>query len=468
VSLCLAVVLAATPCAATQNASVQQQNMDARLVRVVQWLKAVVQHEPGAADDAVALVGSWTPSQVQTLWLDTNVIVQLMRNPGQVSFSVRSEGQRSAQSIPYSPMQLRKMKGLACAAAGIVLTDRRCVEMKVANELDLELRRLAERVEAARRHGDENFILRRGALLHADVAMFIPSVVEPVGSTTAPGPQRVRMQTADGLGLDVGQVATHWELARMLLDHVKPPGADRPAPGRDPMVRLWYRATAMWMQSREDHDTNHLDRARAIFPDDPDILFLSACQHETYASPQIQSAVRSAVMPTGVHIAVGTDRAELRQAETLFRRALAANPSMPEAQLRLGRALSLLDRHADAAAVLREAIAATDEALLRYYGQLFLGAAEEALGQLDSAAAAYSAAEALYPAAQSPRIALSALARRRGDRSVALREMQQLFDVPFEPEDNADPWWTYHLAQTRTVDDVLEQLRRPFRVPVDR
>jgi hypothetical protein len=276
------------------------------------------------------------------------------------------------------------------------------------------------------------------------------------------------MQTADGLELDLGQVATHWELARMLLDNVRPAGADRPAPGRDPMVRLWYRATAMWMQSREDHDTNHLDRARAIFSDDPDILFLSACQHETYASPQIQSAVRSAVMPTGVHIAVGTDRAELRQAETLFRRALAANPSMPEAQLRLGRALSLLDRHADAAAILREAIASTDEALLRYYGQLFLGAAEEALGQLDSAAAAYSAAEALYPAAQSPRIALSALARRRGDRSVALRELQQLFDLPFEPKDTADPWWTYHLAQARTVDDVLEQLRRPFRDPVDR
>src|SRR5439155_24896510 len=121
-----------------------------------------------------------------------------------------------------------------------------------------------------------------------------------------------------------------------------------------------------------------LDRARAIFPDDAEILFLSGCQHETYAAPDVQSAFQSAVIPTGVQMDVGSIRSELRQAETFFRRALAANRAMPEAHLRLGRVLSLLERQADAILELREAMASTEEVLLQYYAQLFLGAAEEA------------------------------------------------------------------------------------------
>jgi hypothetical protein len=56
------------------------------------------------------------------------------------------------------------------------------------------------------------------------------------------------------------------------------------------MIRQWYRATAAWMQAVEEHDTAHLDRARALFPADPDILFLSGTQRETYAGRAFRSA----------------------------------------------------------------------------------------------------------------------------------------------------------------------------------
>ena len=114
------------------------------------------------------------------------------------------------------------------------------------------------------------------------------------------------------------------------------------------MVRQWYRATAAWMQLREDHDKLHLDRARELFPSDPDILFLSACQRETYAGAPIQTAVRSAVLPTGVTLDVGSDRVELREAEGLFRRALEIKPDYAEARLRYGRVLGGLGKHAEA------------------------------------------------------------------------------------------------------------------------
>ena len=88
------------------------------------------------------------------------------------------------------------------------------------------------------------------------------------------------------------------------------------------MVRQWYRATAAWMQSTEDHDLLHLDRARQLFPADPDILFLSGCQRETFAGAPIQTAARSAVLPPGVTMGVESEQAELRQAEPLFRQVL--------------------------------------------------------------------------------------------------------------------------------------------------
>lgn len=438
----------------------EAQDMNARLDRLAQWLKAVMRHEPGTADDPAATVSSWSSGQVRTLWIDTNVLVQLTLNPKGVAFSVRPEGQTKTQPVRYTASEFTRLRSLACAAGGR-LAEPLCSNV-VAIDRDLAL--LSTLVAAARLRGDHNYILRRGALLHADIAMLTAPPAEPVRSEAlAAGPRRVRLQIADGREIDISQIATHWELARMLLDYVKPRDGDRPAPGRDTMVRDWYRATAAWMQSREDHDTVHLDRARDIFPNDPAILFLSGCQRETYASPGLQTALQAiTIAPHGMTFDVESGGAELRHAESFFRRAIAAAPQMAEAHLRFGHVLLRLERFADAAAELRLGLGSTDDALLRYYGQLFLGASEEMLGNVDAARAAFTEAAALYPSAQSPGLALSALARRRGDRDGALRELRRVFDLPREQSDRDDPWWTYYVAQARNADDLLAEMRRPF------
>ena len=266
---------------------------------------------------------------------------------------------------------------------------------------------------------------------------------------------------SDGRQTALLDTAEHWDIARGLLAYVRSIDSERPAPGKDAMVRQWYRATAAWMQDREDHETRHLVRARELFPADPDILFLSGCQHEVYASPDVQGVLRSAVLPTGWSLDIGPRGHELRKAETFFRRSLDANPAQPETRLRLGRVLAALERHEDAARELREAVSSTTDRLLLYYGHLFLGAAEEALGHYDIAAASYEQAASLYPAAQSPHLALSELARRRGDRGIALAEMQKVFDLPSD-RNRDDPWWTYHVAQARNIGELLTDLRRPF------
>lgn len=436
------------------------------------WLKAVARHLPGEDDGSLKEMAGWPNANLKDLWVDANVLSQIIRSEavravtGQraaVQFSVRGEGQKTSTAIRYSMAQLRRMTVLACAAGG-VLVDSPCRAMGAGEELDPEFRQIAVLARAARLRGDDNYIMRRGAILHSDVAILAPLSMNAPGDTRpSGGVERFRMEISDGQAVDLHQSAVHWEIARMLLDFVVPRGGNRPAPGRDDMVRQWYRATAAWMQLREDHDKLHLDRARTLFPSDPDILFLSACQRETYAGAPIQTAVRSAVLPTGVVLDVGSDRIELREAEALFRRALEIKPDYPEARLRYGRVMGLLGKHAEAAAELRRAVADLADRQLLYYAELFLGAEEEALGNRDAARVAYEQAAEGYPMAQSPLLALSQLARHYGDRGGALRAIDRLFALPDEDRDaHTEPWWWYYVAQGRDADALLETMQRPY------
>src|SRR5262249_42980275 len=167
------------------------------------------------------------------------------------------------------------------------------------------------------------------------------------------GPTQLRTQTSDGVALDTREVGIHFEIGRMLLDAIKPKNVDRPQPARDPMVRDWYRATSAWMQDVESYDTKHIDHGRAIFPDDPDILFLSGTLHETYADPDIQAALRGSSLPSGYTIDIAAARGELHQAEGFLRRAVTQAPDMAEGHLRLRHVLPLHAHHAHALAQLR-------------------------------------------------------------------------------------------------------------------
>jgi tetratricopeptide (TPR) repeat protein len=445
---------------------------DPRLDRVEQWLEAVMQHEPGMDDAAAARVGAWPNADLRTLWLDASVLVQMMRNPRGRSFSVQQEGQRRPTPVRYTSDQFARMRALACVAAGTV-TDPVCARIRTPNDpsgtapavtqLDPDLMELAHRVEASRTAGDhDNYILRRAALLHTDIGLIGRETGEAIGAGPPGVLQGIRLDVSDGRGMGIAQSTLHWEIARLLLDFVIPAGEERPAPSRDGMVRLWYHATAAWRQSRETHDTRHLDLARQLFPNDADILFLSGCQHETYAGAPIQNAVRSTVLPTGFKLDIDADRAELRLAEGFLRRALAARPDFAEAHLRLGRVLLLRGRPADASIELQQAIGSVEGDQLLYYAELFAGAAHEALSQFDAARASFERAADLYPAAQSPLLALSALARRRGDRVAALRALQEVFELPAINRVEDEPWWLYTVAQARNADALLEELRKPF------
>jgi tetratricopeptide (TPR) repeat protein len=109
--------------------------------------------------------------------------------------------------------------------------------------------------------------------------------------------------------------------------------------------------------------------------------------------------------------------------------------------------LDNLGRHAPAAEHLRRAIAEGATGELLYLAHLFLGRAEEAAGHPDPARSAFARASELYPNAQSPRLALSQLARRAGNRQAAQRELQALAALPDDERRREDPWWFYFNAR---------------------
>jgi Tetratricopeptide repeat len=436
-----------------------------RVDRFAGWLKAVHQHEPGDADAALEDIVSWSGDDLRALWADAKFLAALMRNLKLSRFSIADR--RGTVPIVYSPVLLQRMRAMACAVSGR-LASADCSAIHANDNLDDDLRRIAADAVADRdRTGEDNDILRRAALLHADVEIIErPEMTSsaPSSARALPGPQLVRADSLDGVSVNVREVPIHWEIARTLLELIRPKNADRPQPGRDQMVRDWYRATTAWMQHVESHDMNHIDRGRELFPTDPDILFLSGTLHEIYATPEIQAASRSVAMPTGFSMEIGSARGELRQAESFFRRAVEHAPEMAEAHLRLGRVLGLQGHHTAAIAELRQALTLLDDEELRYDGELFAGAEEEALGRYEAAGELYEQAAARYPGAQSPLFALSQLARRRGDRAGALAAMERIYALPPSGDQaRQDPWWVYKIAQARNADDLLDELRAPFR-----
>lgn len=280
-----------------------------------------------------------------------------------------------------------------------------------------------------------NQILLRGALLHADIARLIPE-----DNVRRSPSQKTAYIARDGRWLGVRYISVHWQLGRSLLDGVMP------APAAHPGVRDWYIETsADLMQMRQfAAAVDHYARARQLFPSDSAILFASGVLHERFGSTALQAAAESVNESNRTSASVSSARGELSRAERFFRDTLVQRPDHVEARVRHGRVLDDLGRHEEAAAELRRAIADGASGPMLYFAELFLGRAEESLHHDAAAREAFERASALYPNAQSPRLALSQIARRAGNRAAAQRELQAIAKLPDDDRRREDPWWFYY------------------------
>jgi len=429
------------------------------LDRLEAWIVAVGRHRLGQNDGDTRDIGRWPLSDLQGLWIDITSLAKVMRNPRAGDFSVAAADGRAAH-IAYTGAEIRRFRVLACVAAGdadastpATPPDRECIATMTDADLTPDLRSAARLFAAERvRRGDDNAILLRGAVLHADIAMLEPPVPAPLGSTLLPvAPRRVVFELLDGRPVSMTLSGVHWALAETALRFVKPANEEKPAPERDSVVRAWYQATTTWMQSQVQYDAEHLAEGRRLFPDDPTLLFLSGCEHEAYAAPFIQAGIlgfsRSLQPP-------GSSASERRRAESFFRRALARRSHFAEARLHLGRVLAQLERPLEASREIRAALAGLEETPLLYHARLFLGEAEEQAGRFTEARESYELARTIAPDAQAPLLALSQLARRRDDYDAALKTMAALFEQR-RSAGEPDPWQSYLNCQTRGSDDLI-------------
>ncbi len=320
---------------------------------------------------------------------------------------------------------------------------------------------------------DRTDVLRRGALLHTDIAILAPE--RAASYTRVPSSRRAWSLEGGGPAIDpsratsviIGvdgqflasvELTAHWWFARRLLEMI------RPESPRDPFVAAWYRATTARFLATYAFGVAapHLQDARKLLPQDPWVLFYSGALHEAYAAPRSQNIVRSGPEAYARVSAVRAPRAELEDAAEFFRKAAAADPAPVEAHVRLGRVLGQLGRHTQAADELRRAQALADTPDLQYYSELFLGIELGSLARFTDARQAFERAAALFPTAQSPWIGLSAVARRSGDRKGALAALQRLSALPADHMKRTDPWWEYFHSHSRDATVLMDGLRTPF------
>jgi tetratricopeptide (TPR) repeat protein len=180
--------------------------------------------------------------------------------------------------------------------------------------------------------------------------------------------------------------------------------------------------------------------------------------YEAFASPRIQAI--TAGMTGGYSQEDPFDaKYNLRSAEAEYNRVLKIAPGLVEARVRRGRVRSLRGNQKDAVADLRAAVVAARDPFVKYHALLFLGGAYEALGDLEQARDAYQRAAALYGLAQSPHLALSRLAIRRGDMPAAQREVQQVLRLAPTLPTRGDPWWLYYAGSGLHVTEMFTELR---------
>ena len=374
------------------------------VVGLLRWLEAVQWHTPGCADPPAMEVVSYSQEELATL----------------------SSGLK----------QLRRQMDQSDPPAVIQLYDRQFA------------REVIERIF----HG--NATLRRGAVLHADIAVIVP------GSLA----QSIRVD--DGRQTGSGRHGTlHWEMGRLLLDLVTP------RPGSDAGALLWYRAVSAHML-REGwlvDASEHLERARQVFPDRPVFLIDAAYLHEELSSPAIQAAAQQ-LRADRTRTAIDSRRSELQRAERFLKDAMAValaphtgtttSEEIPSIRVRLGHVLEELGRHEEAAGNLRLALEAELNRERQYLAELFLGRAEQALGRRDEAKRRYAHAAALFPNAQSPHLALSQLAHQSGDQAEALRALERLKSYSSSDVHRADPWWLYYYPHLEDAEDLMNEMRK--------
>jgi len=240
---------------------------------------------------------------------------------------------------------------------------------------------------------------------------------------------------------------------------------DAVVPARDPFVTQWFADIGIYLvaERRFNDALSHFNRARRVVSDDAAVLFAEARLHEALSAPVMQNLLPAAAARGVLMSGIDDRRAELRRAEALLQKALAGNPSLDQAQLRLARVIMQQDRWEEGLKQAQQVRAhATDERLM-YYSNLFAGDAELALGRGGDAAQSFNRALTAYPDSQAARLGLAAAMAVDGKPEDALAAVLPTLMASPDRQSSDEPWWIYYDSDRDEASSTLERLHAAFR-----
>jgi tetratricopeptide (TPR) repeat protein len=213
-----------------------------------------------------------------------------------------------------------------------------------------------------------------------------------------------------------------------------------------------------------------LDEELQAAPGDPMLLLARGMTEEIDAGERAQPRTIAQVganrFPATRTATVLTRRARaaLEAAAALYRRALATEPALYEARIRLGRTLFHLGELGDAQRELEHALAQPLGDHEQYLATLFIAAVHEQHQQPARAERYLTRAVELFPAAQAPYLELSRL-KALSDPDTAGEILLDMFGRSVAPSASAvaDPWWVYDAGLGGSMQARLQRLRSEAR-----
>lgn len=226
-------------------------------------------------------------------------------------------------------------------------------------------------------------------------------------------------------------------------------------------ARQWI--TAMALSSQWDLCLDDVRRwtheGLKWFPKDAQLLLIQGTAGETAAAltPEPALYANPNNRSDGLN-EIARRRQALSQARGDLDAALALDPDLHEARLRLGRVLWRLEKANEAHAVLQALVEREAEPWILYLGHLFLGRVLEDGGQLPAATEQYRSALAVDPASQAAAMALSEALVTAGDGDEARDVLARA--VAFAPRGQPrDAYMSYHLGRANLAEGMLDALR---------
>jgi tetratricopeptide (TPR) repeat protein len=343
---------------------------------------------------------------------------------------------RSATLVPgdfasYLTLVERHHPGIADEAVTILAAWGRPAILRASDALPAHL------LSLSRAHGPGGALplLFRVALLHTDAALAA----------------RIPEMSADAV--------FHLDLVAMRL------GSFAGSPGCASFAAAWYMAAGGILTESSPLDAEVLtERGLRLFPLAAGLQFAAGAVKEALANPDVQRLFRAGTSPRGLFMTPTEARLEgasvrLRRAEQLFRGALAADPTLVEARLRLGRVLLDQGRLDEARTELERVQHEGGDRFVRYLTMLFLGKVEQRAGRTAGARMCYEAAARVEPSALAPRLALSRLLFQEGQLASALECLAPAMPAgSWALDGSSDPWIRYRLGARRYVPDLLTRL----------